>query len=90
MATTIIRRAIVDFSVLISAMVLQFSRHVRPERQEALISRTRAASYLKTNAARRRAFIELLDSISEIKTTSHVIGELQGLQKLHDEEQREF
>lgn len=86
----VIRRAVVDAGPLLSALILQFSRSAAPERKQGILQRSRIADYLRTEPGPQRAFSELFGSIREIKTTSHVIGELQGLQTLRDVEQQDF
>jgi hypothetical protein len=85
-----VRRAVVDAGPLLSALVLNFARNTPPERQQALFDRSRIADYLVQHSGRQRAFVELFQSIVEIQTTSHVIGELQGLQELHGDDQHDF
>jgi hypothetical protein len=85
-----VRRAVVDASPLLSALVLNFSISAPAGRQQGILDRSRVADYLRNEPRRRQAFIELFRSIREINTTSHVIGELQGLQKLRDVEQKGF
>lgn len=85
-----VRPSVVDAGPLLSALVLRFTRKTLLERRRALIDRSRISDYLVRSPGRQRAFVELFDSIVEINTTSHVIGELQGLQVLRGDEQRDF
>ena len=84
------RRAVVDAGPLLSALVLQFSLLAPAARRQGIFDRSRIADYLLKEPELQRAFIELFGSIREINATSHVIGELQGLQTLRDLEQEEF
>ena len=82
--------AVVDAGPLMSALVLHFARQASPGSRQALIGRSRIADYLVGEPVRQRAFVEFFDSIPKINTTSHVIGELQGLQRFRGGEQRDF
>ncbi|MFN2452585.1 MAG: PIN domain-containing protein [Pyrinomonadaceae bacterium] len=47
-------------------------------------------SYLRDNPTNERNFLELFDSLQTILTTSHVIGEIQGHQKLTEQTRKAF
>lgn len=88
---TAIRRAVVDTSPLVSALVLEYVRRKPPSWRSPILSKSRLASYLESNEARQRQFIQYFDAIQSILTTSHVIGEIQGLQsKLDGRYRQEF
>lgn len=79
----------VDASPLISILVLKYAFTLEPDAANAIIMRSEAAPYLRTNSA-QRAMIRLFDRVRGITTTSHVIGELQGLQVLKGASQTAF
>jgi len=82
--------AVVDTAPLLSALILDYARRNTPARSESILSRSQMADYLKHDQKRQTAFMRFFDGIPVILTTSHVIGELQGLQTLKDEYQRGF
>jgi hypothetical protein len=82
-------KVVVDTSPLISILVLKYAFTLTPDAANAVIMRSAVAPYLRTEAA-QRAMIHLFDGVRGITTTSHVIGELQGLQQLKDDAQRAF
>lgn len=82
--------AVVDTAPLMSALILEYRRRSSPARSEAILSGSRIAAYLRQDEHRQVAFMQLFDSIPVILTTSHVIGELQGLQTLKGEYQKGF
>src|SRR5438034_10477591 len=83
------RQVVVDASPLISILVLKYAFTLEPEAAKAVISRSRVASYLGADSA-QVAMVRLFDHVRGITTTSHVIGELQGLQELTGDSQTAF
>jgi hypothetical protein len=74
--------AVVDTSPLLSALILEYMRRSSPVRSEKILSGSRIADYLLHDQKRRMNFVRLFEDIPNILTTSHVLGELQGLQRL--------
>ena len=88
---TPIRRAVVDASPLVSALVLEYVRSKPRDWRDPILNKSRLASYLEKNEMRQSAFVHYFDAIQTIMTTSHVIGEVQGLQsKLDGRYRQEF
>jgi len=82
--------AVVDTSPLLSALILEYMRRSSPVRSEKILSSSRIADYLQHDQKRRMNFVRLFESIPNILATSHVLGELQGLQRLKEDYQRGF
>ncbi len=82
-------KVVIDAGPLISILVLKYAFTLEPDAANAAINRSAVAPYLRTDSA-QRAMIRLFDRIRAITTTSHVIGELQGLQKLTGNSQDAF
>jgi hypothetical protein len=82
--------AVVDTSPLLSVLILEYMRRSSPVRSEKILSGSRIADYLLHDQKRRMNFAHLFEDIPNILTTSHVLGELQGLQRLKEDYQREL
>ena len=82
--------AVVDTSPLLSALILEYRRRSSPVRSEKILSGSRIADYLQHDQKRQMNFVRLFEGIPNIVTTSHVLGELQGLQRLKEDYQRGF
>jgi rRNA-processing protein FCF1 len=67
---------------------LEYARR-EPARRDSILETNRLFDYLKS-FNRQRVFLQLFDHIGTILTTSHVIAELQGLQRLKGELARGF
>lgn len=78
-----------DTGPLISILILKYAFTLQPDAAEAAIAKSRIQPYLRNDGA-QKAMIRLFDQIREIMTTSHVIGELQGLQSLKGDSQKAF
>ena len=85
-----IRKAVVDTGPLLSALVLDYVRASPPTRHDSILSQSRISDYLLESKAHQIAFLQLFDAIRIVLTTSNVVGEVQGLQSLRDQYQREF
>ena len=86
---SIIPRAVVDTGPLYSILVLKYSITLSPRAAAAMIPKSRISEYLR-EAGLQRAMVYLFDGMQTILTSSHVIGELQGLQNLQGDSQRAF
>jgi predicted nucleic acid-binding protein len=82
-------KVVVDAGPLLSILVLKYAFRLDPDAANAVIDRSAIASYLRANSA-QRSMIHLFDNVRGITTTSHVIGELQGLQLLKNGSQTAF
>jgi hypothetical protein len=80
---------VVDAGPLISILVLKYAFTLETAAAESAIRRSAVAEYLQTESA-QRAMVRLFDHVRVIVTTSHVIGELQGLQQLTGKSQIVF
>lgn len=77
--TRIFPRVVVDAGPLMSILILKYTFALEPDAANAAIATSAVANYLKAQAA-QIAMVKLFDYVRVIVTTSHVIGELQGLQ----------
>lgn len=77
-----IRKAVVDTSPLLNLLALNFARETDPKRANDLLSGD-AKEYLHDQPENQARFLELFDSVQNLATTSHVIGEVQGLSGSH-------
>jgi hypothetical protein len=84
-----IYKAVVDTGPLFSILVLKYSLKLKPRAAEAVIDRSRISPYLRARSE-QASMVDLFDGIQIIMTSSHVIGELQGLQRLKRGYQRDF
>ncbi|HEY2380781.1 MAG TPA: hypothetical protein VGK48_06310 [Terriglobia bacterium] len=82
-------KVVVDAGPLMSILVLKYAFTLEPGAAMAKIAQSRVASYLRDDSA-QRAMVRLFDHVRSIATTSHVIGELQGLQQLKGDSQTTF
>jgi hypothetical protein len=71
-------KAVVDTEPLLNALLLNYVATMIASRREAALDRSRISWYLKDRAM-RPPFLELFGGIQKILTTSHVIGEVNGL-----------
>jgi hypothetical protein len=83
-------KVVVDAGPLISILVLKHAFTLAPDAANAIIRRSVVASYLQTDDSAQRAIVRLFDHVAVIVTTSHVIGELQGLQTLKGDSPKVF
>lgn len=86
--------AVIDASPLLTLLGLRFI-NTAPSSTPSFdrIITGAAAEYLKNRPDRQRQFLAYFESLSTLLTTSHVIGELQGLSqamKLDEEERKRF
>jgi hypothetical protein len=82
-------KVVVDAGPLISILVLKYAFTLERDAATAAIARSAVAGYLRTDSP-QRAMIRLFDQVRGITITSHVIGELQGLQLLKGHSQTAF
>jgi hypothetical protein len=89
-----IRSAVVDASPLLNLLALNFGSKTTPDRPDRLLVGDAAGRYLRGRPDNQQRFLLLFDSVHELMTTSHVIGELQGLAtsklKLNGADKRAF
>jgi hypothetical protein len=86
----IITKAVVDAEPLLNAIVLNYVRNSVNTRRSSILNASRISPYLR-NEYTQSAFLRLFDNIRVLLTTSHVIGELQGLsQKLKGDYRQGF
>ncbi len=81
---------VVDTGPLMSILVLKYAFSREPNAARSIIYKSRIADYIREDQTMKQAMVRLFDEIRRLTTTSHVIGELQGLQKLTDDHQVEF
>src|SRR5437762_1589773 len=86
---TAIHKAVVDTGPLFSILVLNYSRTLHTDAGEAVIERNRIPLYLRSKN-QQTSMIDLFDGMQTILTSSHVIAEMQGLQKLKGPHYGEF
>lgn len=84
------RKVVMDTGPLLSALVLDYVRNSPPQRRDSILANSRVASYLSHDETLQKRFLHFFDNLQAILTTSNVIGELQGLQTLRAQYQREF
>src|SRR5437667_9020709 len=84
-----IHKAVVDTGPLVSVLVLKCSQTLEPRAATAIIERNRIPQYLGSSD-QQISMVHLFDGIWIILTSSHVVGELQGLQRLKGASLREF
>jgi len=84
-----IHKAVVDTGPLFSVLVLKYSQTLEPRAATAIIERNRIPQYLGSSN-QQISMVHLFDGIRIILTSSHVVGELQGLQRLKGASLREF
>lgn len=84
-----IRKAVVDSCPLFSALTLHYVRQSPPSRRDSILNINEVPTYLRSEPVQRN-FLRLFDGIQTLLTTSHVIGEIQGLQKLKQASGEEF
>jgi len=79
-----------DTGPLLSALILDYVRSSPRARRDSILANSRVASYLSGNETLQKSFLHFFDAVQTILTTSNVIGEIQGLQTLRGQYQREF
>ncbi|MGA9997975.1 MAG: hypothetical protein WBP93_21350 [Pyrinomonadaceae bacterium] len=84
-----LKKVVMDTSPLFSAMTLSYIRS-NPRERNTVLQRNRLEKYFQDYPDKERDFLQLFERIQTVLTTSHVIGEIQGLQKLTGRSQREF
>ncbi len=94
-ASRAIPRAVVDAGPLFAALTLHYVRVTRlPEPKRTSVLQSGLQPHLRQSPTRQKACLELFDRIGILLTTSHVIGEIQGLQnsrlKLYGKDQESF
>lgn len=85
-----IRNIVMDTGPLLSALILDYVRNSPRVRRDSILTNSRVASYLSRNETLQQSFLRFFDTIQTVLTTSNVIGEIQGLQTLKGQYQREF
>ena len=81
---------VVDAGPLMSILVLKYAFSREPNGARSIIHKSRTADYVREDEAIQQAMVRLFNDVRRLTTTSHVIGELQGLQELTDDHQVEF
>src|SRR5687767_14535789 len=94
-ATNLPPLVVIDASPVMNLLGLHFSRvqAVTPEVRERRITGDTAKQYLGLAPDRQDNFLQLFDAIPSFTTTSHVVGELQGLShnlRLNETEKKAF
>lgn len=84
-----ILKAVVDTGPLLSVLVLKYASTLHPGAASAVVAKSRISPYLRTPAD-QAGMVSLFEGIRTLLTSSHVVGELQGLQHLQDQRRREF
>jgi hypothetical protein len=86
------RRAVLDTGPLFSALTLQYLRAVKASdsHRKSVLHKNQVSNHLQTDRAKQSDFLVFVEAIEAILTTSHVIGEIQGLQCLKNAAQRDF
>ena len=82
-------RVVVDTGPLLSVLVLRYAHTLEPRAAEALIARSRIASYLHA-MDQQASILQLFERVDTILTSSHVIAEIQGLHRLRGDYCRDF
>lgn len=80
MPTGAIHKAVVDSGPLFTALALQFSNNFLQQKRHELMKHVIADPSIRHNQSRQNAYLTLFKQIRSPLTTSHVIGEIQGLQ----------
>ncbi len=81
-------KVILDTGPLYSALTLTFADRY-PASRNSILSKNELLPYLRDPKAQKN-FLQLFASLRPVLTTSHVIGELKGRQKLKDTYAKEF
>jgi len=82
------RKAILDAGPLYSALTLKVVSR-RPASHNFILSKNKLKDYLRSPKAQKN-FLLIFDNIQTVLTTSHVIGEIKGLQQLKDQHEKDF
>lgn len=83
-----LKKVVLDSGPLYSAITLELvKRH--PGSRNSILSTNKLHSYLQSQKAQKN-FLLMFNSIQTVFITSHVVGELKGLQKLKGDYEREF
>jgi rRNA-processing protein FCF1 len=85
-----IRKAVVDTGPLFSALTIQYLHNTPVAKHASILYRNKLSNHLVSSKRRQAAFAQLFGEITTVLTTSHVIGEIQGLQGLKDQDRRGF
>lgn len=93
-AQGIITKAVVDTGPLLTVLALNYVHAIHAPKVKRDKILTKANEDLLKNPTRQERYLQLFSGIRTILTTSHVIGELQGLQKgrldLEREDKKQF
>src|SRR5579863_330258 len=82
-------RVVIDSGPLFTILTLNFARRFPSvPKKESLMERI--DSTIRQSASRQQACLDLFGSIRSVLTTSHVIGEIQGLQNLKGDDLKNF
>jgi hypothetical protein len=82
-------RAVMDSGPLFTVLTLNFVRRFSAaKKKEALMRRIDVD--IRNSPRLQEAYLSLFESIRSVLTTSHVIGEIQGLQNLTGEDLKSF
>ena len=81
-------KVVLDTGPLYSALTLVFARR-NPSSRNSILSKNKLLDYLRDPKAEKN-FLLLFNNLRTVLTTSHVIGELKGRQKLKDPYAQEF
>ena len=87
-AAASLEKVVLDTGPLYSALTLEFARR-HPASRNSILSTNKLLDYLGDPKAQKN-LLELFASLRTVLTTSHVIGELKGRQKLKDRYAEEF
>lgn len=86
-----LRKVTLDSGPLISILLLQFAMTISDHRKrDAIIETSRLQTFFRESTSNRRAALDFARSLQSISTTSHVIGELRGLDRLSGNERLDF
>lgn len=81
-------RAVIDSGPLFTILTLNFARGFSAIKKQSVMGRIHAS--IRESASLQQSCMSLFGSIRSVLTTSHVIGEIQGLQKLTGDDLRNF
>ncbi len=89
MADDRVLKAVVDTGPLFNFLTFTYVSRA-PLHRVTVLHKHSVPDYLRNNPTNERNFLQFFNSIRTVLTTSHVIGEIQGLQKLTEQMRKDF